>query len=206
MWSGAPARTSTRDALKAHLLGAARALQGAARVSCSSTMLPRTALGKVQHFMLRRLAEPRDVASENASLKIAVLGGGNGSFAAAGDFALAGPRRPAVAARCARRSRRIARRAARSSSRTSTAGTTRKLALVTTDIAEAVRDAELILCPAPAPSRSPTSRGARAASDRRPGRVPAARHLRLDDLRQGRTRRRQPRATRRSPRPAPCRG
>ena len=57
--------------------------------------LPRTALGKVQHFMLRQLDAHR---ARRRILKIAVLGGGNGSFAAAGDFALAGPRGPAVAA------------------------------------------------------------------------------------------------------------
>ena len=43
--------------------------------------LPRNALGKVQHFVLKEQA---------CAMKIAVLGGGNGSFAAAGDFALAG--------------------------------------------------------------------------------------------------------------------
>ncbi|NWG24316.1 MAG: NAD/NADP octopine/nopaline dehydrogenase family protein [Pseudorhodoplanes sp.] len=82
-------------------------------------------------------------------MRIAVLGGGNGSFAAAGDFALAGHDvrlwrrdRDAVAAHRANggtilvkdfRGRHEA-----------------KLALVTDDIAAAVKDAELILCPAPA--------------------------------------------------------
>lgn len=82
-------------------------------------------------------------------MKIAVLGGGNGSFAAAGDFGLAGHevrlwRRDAdlVAAHRAAGSRLIVkdhhgRRDV-------------KLALVTTDIAEAVGGSELILCPAPA--------------------------------------------------------
>jgi opine dehydrogenase len=82
-------------------------------------------------------------------LKIAVLGGGNGSFAAAGDFALA------------RHEVRLWRRDADAVA-THRAGGSRivikdsngrhdvKLALVTTDIAQAVRDAELILCPAPA--------------------------------------------------------
>ncbi len=53
--------------------------------------LPRTALGKVQHFMLRQLSGNADShdATER-SHAIAVLGGGNGSFAAAGDFALQG--------------------------------------------------------------------------------------------------------------------
>ena len=43
--------------------------------------LPRNAMGKVQHFVLRE---------RDALMRIAVLGGGNGSFAAAGDMALAG--------------------------------------------------------------------------------------------------------------------
>jgi opine dehydrogenase len=82
-------------------------------------------------------------------VKIAVLGGGNGSFAAAGDFALQGNevrlwRRDAaaVAAHCAAGSR-IAVKAANGRHDA-------QLALVTTDIAEAVGDAELILCPVPA--------------------------------------------------------
>jgi len=82
-------------------------------------------------------------------LKIAVLGGGNGSFAAAGDFALQGHdvslwRRDAaqVAAHHAAGSRIILKDA---NGRHDV-----QLALVTTDIAEAVGNAELILCPAPA--------------------------------------------------------
>jgi opine dehydrogenase len=82
-------------------------------------------------------------------LKIAVLGGGNGSFAAAGDFALAGHevslwRRDAaqVAAHRAAGSRIIVKDA---NGRHDV-----KLARVTSDIADAVRDAALILCPAPA--------------------------------------------------------
>jgi opine dehydrogenase len=82
-------------------------------------------------------------------LKIAVLGGGNGSFAAAGDFALQGHdvrlwRRDAaaVAAHRAAGSRTVVKDAkGRHDVR---------LALVTADIAEATRDVELILCPAPA--------------------------------------------------------
>jgi len=82
-------------------------------------------------------------------LRIAVLGGGNGSFAAAGDFALQGHdvrlwRRDAAAV--------VGHRAA-GSRITVTDHDGRhdvKLALVTTDIAEAVHDAELILCPTPA--------------------------------------------------------
>ena len=82
-------------------------------------------------------------------MKIAVLGGGNGSFAAAGDFALQGHevrlwRRDAAAV--------TAHRAAGSRIvvKDSKGRHDVQLALVTTDIAEAVRDAGLILCPAPA--------------------------------------------------------
>ena len=78
-----------------------------------------------------------------------MLGGGNGSFAAAGDFALQGHdvrlwRRDAaaVAAHRAAGSRIVVK--------DSKGRHDVQLALVTTDIAEAVRDAELILCPAPA--------------------------------------------------------
>jgi opine dehydrogenase len=82
-------------------------------------------------------------------LRIAVFGGGNGSFAAAGDFALQG------------HEVRLWRRDAQLVAEHRTAGSRIvlkdsngrhdvRLALVTTDIAEAVRDAELILCPAPA--------------------------------------------------------
>jgi opine dehydrogenase len=82
-------------------------------------------------------------------VKIAVLGGGNGSFAAAGDFSLQG------------HEVRLWRRDADQVAAHRAAGSTIvvkdvngrhdvKLALVTTDIAEAVREAELILCPAPA--------------------------------------------------------
>ncbi len=82
-------------------------------------------------------------------MKIAVLGGGNGSFAAAGDFALSGHevrlwRRDAeaVAAHRAAGSRILVKD---HSGRHDV-----KLALVTTDIAEAIGGTELILCPAPA--------------------------------------------------------
>ena len=82
-------------------------------------------------------------------MRIAVLGGGNGSFAAAGDFALQG------------HDVRLWRRDARSvmEHRATGSGITVKdakgrhevqLALVTTDIAEVTRDSELIICPAPA--------------------------------------------------------
>jgi opine dehydrogenase len=82
-------------------------------------------------------------------LKIAVLGGGNGSFAAAGDFALQGHdirlwRRDAgaVAAHRSAGSRIIVK--------DSNGRHDVQLALVTSDIAQAIRGAELILCPTPA--------------------------------------------------------
>jgi opine dehydrogenase len=82
-------------------------------------------------------------------LRIAVLGGGNGSFAAAGDFAMQGHevrlwRRDAaeVAQHRADGSRIVVK--------DSNGRHEAKLALVTTDIAQAVQGAELILCPAPA--------------------------------------------------------
>jgi opine dehydrogenase len=82
-------------------------------------------------------------------LKVAVLGGGNGSFAAAGDFGLQGHdvrlwRRDAsqVALHRAADSRIVVKDA---QGRHDV-----QLALVTSDIAEAVRGANLILCPAPA--------------------------------------------------------
>lgn len=82
-------------------------------------------------------------------MKIAVLGGGNGSFAAAGDFALAG------------HEVRLWRRDAEAIAALRVAGNTvlikdfsgkhqASLTVVTTDIAEAVRGAELIVCPTPA--------------------------------------------------------
>ena len=126
------------------------------------------------------------------TMRIAVLGGGNGSFAAAGDLALAGHD-----VRLWRRDR-AAVAAHRAAGGTITVKDFRgrheaKLSLVTNDIAEAVRGAELILCPAPATAQPDIATRARAASGRRTGRVPAARHLRLDAVRQGRARCRQPR-------------
>jgi len=82
-------------------------------------------------------------------MRIAVLGGGNGSFAAAGDFALAG------------HDVRLWRRDAEAIGAHNAAGGTiiikdfrgrheAKPSLITNDIAAAARDAELIVCPAPA--------------------------------------------------------
>jgi opine dehydrogenase len=82
-------------------------------------------------------------------LKIAVLGGGNGSLAAAGDFALQGHEvrlwRRDKAAIAAHREL-----GSRITVRDHSGRRDGKLALVTTDIARAVENAELILCPTPA--------------------------------------------------------
>src|SRR4029077_9802340 len=82
-------------------------------------------------------------------MQIAVLGGGNGSFAAAGDLTMAGHevrlwRRDAqaVAAHCEAGCRILVKDF---KGRHDVA-----VACVTGDLAEAVRGAELILCPAPA--------------------------------------------------------
>ena len=90
-------------------------------------------------------------------MRIAVLGGGNGSFAAAGDLALAGH---AV---------RLWRRDGAAVAAHSAAGGTivvkdfrgrheARPALITTDIGAAVRGAELILCPAPATAQPDIAR------------------------------------------------
>jgi opine dehydrogenase len=90
-------------------------------------------------------------------MRIAVLGGGNGSFAAAGDFALA------------RHDVRLWRRdAAAVAAHRAADGMVivkdfrgqheAKLSLVTRDIGEAAHGAELILCPAPATAQSDIAR------------------------------------------------
>jgi opine dehydrogenase len=82
-------------------------------------------------------------------VRVAVLGGGNGSFAAAGDFALQGQD-----IRLWRRDAKMAEAHRAAGSRIllkdSHGRHDVQLKLVTTDIAEAVDGAELILCPAPA--------------------------------------------------------
>ena len=90
-------------------------------------------------------------------MRIAVLGGGNGSFAAAGDFALAG-----------HEVRLWRRDGAAVAAHVAAGGTvvvkdfggvrTARLAMVTTDMAQAVRDASLILCPAPATAQPDIAR------------------------------------------------
>jgi opine dehydrogenase len=82
-------------------------------------------------------------------VKVAVLGGGNGSFAAAGDFALAGHEvrlwRRDVAQVAAHQAAGLRILVEDINGRHDV-----KLGLVTADIAEAIDGAELILCPAPA--------------------------------------------------------
>jgi opine dehydrogenase len=86
-------------------------------------------------------------------VKIAVLGGGNGSFAAAGDFAL-----QAHEVRLWRRDAEQVKGHQVAGSRVVVKDVNGrhdvKLALVTSNIAEAVADADLILCPAPAFAQS----------------------------------------------------
>jgi opine dehydrogenase len=86
-------------------------------------------------------------------MRIAVLGGGNGSFAAAGDLTMAGHEvrlwrrdRDAVAAQRAAGSKIVLKDFQGRHDIT--------LALVTDDMAAAVRGAELILCPAPATAQA----------------------------------------------------
>jgi opine dehydrogenase len=90
-------------------------------------------------------------------MKIAVLGGGNGSFAAAGDMRLSG------------HEVRLWRRDAAAAAAHNAAGGSivvkdfrgrheARPALITTDIGDAVRDAELILCPAPATAQGDIAR------------------------------------------------
>jgi len=90
-------------------------------------------------------------------MKIAVLGGGNGSFAAAGDMALAGHK-----VRLWRRDG-AAVKAHNAAGGIITVKDFRgrheaKPSLVTNDIAAAMRDAELILCPAPATTQPDIAR------------------------------------------------
>jgi opine dehydrogenase len=86
-------------------------------------------------------------------MRIAVLGGGNGSFAAAGDFTMAGHEvrlwrrdRVAVAAHHVAANKIVVKDF---NGRHEVAP-----ALVTADIAEAVRGAELVLCPTPATAQA----------------------------------------------------
>ena len=86
-----------------------------------------------------------------------MLGGGNGSFAAAGDFALQGHD-----VRLWRRDAKMVTAHRKAGSRIvlkdSNGQHDVQLALVTSDMAEAVRGAELILCPAPAFAQSDIAR------------------------------------------------
>jgi opine dehydrogenase len=91
-------------------------------------------------------------------MKIAVLGGGNGSLAAAGDLTLAGHE-----VRLWRRDR-VAVEAHRAVGGLITVKDFRgqhevRAALITGDMADAVRGAALILCPAPAPAQADIAHG-----------------------------------------------
>ena len=90
-------------------------------------------------------------------MRIAVLGGGNGSFAAAADFALSGHEtrlwrrdKDAVAAHRAAGGKILVKDFEGRREAT--------LALITADIGEAVRGAELILCPTPATAQMDIAR------------------------------------------------
>src|SRR5581483_5413505 len=90
-------------------------------------------------------------------MRIAVLGGGNGSFAAAGDFAHAGHEirlwrrdKAAVAAHRASGCKILIKDFAGRHEAT--------LALVTDDMGAAVHGAELILCPTPATAQADIAR------------------------------------------------
>src|SRR3954454_7172668 len=90
-------------------------------------------------------------------MRIAVLGGGNGSFAAAGDMALAGHEVRLW------RGDRAALEAHKAAGGTITVKDFRgrhpaKPSLITNDIAEALREAELILCPVPATAQHDIAR------------------------------------------------
>ena len=100
---------------------------------------------------------------ERELMRIAVLGGGNGSFAAAGDFTLAGHEarlwrrdRAAVEAhRAAGGDRRVKDFSGRHEAQPRS---------ITDDIGEAVRGAELILCPTPATAQADIAKRSRRIS------------------------------------------
>ena len=106
---------------------------------------------------MRAEGAPYSPQGKKEIMRIAVLGGGNGSFAAAGDLVLAGHE-----LRLWRRDRDavMAHRAAESKILVKDFRGCHdvQLALVTDDIAEAVRGAELILCPAPATAQADIAR------------------------------------------------
>jgi acyl-CoA synthetase (AMP-forming)/AMP-acid ligase II len=144
-------------ALSAHVLAQLARLQGAEGLHLR---------GKPAKERARQGAAP-SLAGAHV-MRIAVLGGGNGSFAAAGDFALAGHE-----VRLWRRDGEAIADSVRSgsaiSSRTMPGRHEAKLALATADIAAAVDGAELILCPAPAFAQG--RHRATLAPNLRPGQV-----------------------------------
>src|SRR5947209_2544743 len=148
MGRGAGSRCNMAAGLRGRCGGTARAYAGAARpLQGAAGVCVRERSSAYRARQGAAFQAERD--GRRASLKIAVLGGGNGSFAAAGDFALQGHdvtlwRRDgaAVAAHRANGCRILVKDAKGSHNV--------QLSLVTDDIAKAVRRAELILCPAPA--------------------------------------------------------
>ncbi len=127
-------------------------------------------------------------------MKIAVLGGGNGSYAAAADLSEAG------------HEVRFWRRDGAALEPVRASGTIRirdfegvrdvKIALPTADIGEAVRGAELIVAPVPAFAQARSRHRTGAASDRRAGDLSAAGHVRLLSDDEGAARTRLPRRCR----------
>src|SRR5580704_16864221 len=126
---------------------ATRPLQGAPRYRfCRRTTAH--GVGQGSAFQITAGRQP-DARPGRNTLKIAVLGGGNGSFAAAGDFALCGHhvslwrRDAAEVAKHRNAGSRILIKDAAGRHDV-------QLSRVTADIAEAIDNAELILCPVPA--------------------------------------------------------
>ena len=172
----APAAAARPNAIIAHVCRPARALQGAAR----DRVRRRAAAQRA------RQGAALPAQRKGRAMKIAVLGGGNGSFAAAGDFALAG------------HEVRLWRRDAAAVAAHQAAGG----AIAVKDFAgrheaqaraghhrhrrgRARRRADPV--PGAGDGAARHRQGAGAASGRRAGGVPAARHLRLGHLRQGRS-------------------
>src|SRR5207244_13547944 len=127
--------------------------------ACRATPWARCSISGSGSRLPARRAQParRRQRRSRGRMKIAVLGGGNGSLAAAGDFALAGHE-----VRLWRRDRAAveAHRAAGGviAAKDSRGRHEARPALITADIAEAVHRAELIVCPTPATAQRDIAR------------------------------------------------
>ena len=152
--------TASADAVLDSVLPAQLARYKVPREFVFVEALPRNALGKVQHFLLRQ--EAQEKAQEKRVRADADCGPGRRErlIRRGRRFRARRPRRR-LWRRDNRRSRRIAPPAARSGQGFS-GRREAKLALVTNDIGEAVRGAELILCPAPATAQADIAKRARA--------------------------------------------